>query len=146
MPATLSTPVWGDPAGEENPGPLRGSVSADVCVVGLGGSGLAAVGRLLEAGASVAGVDAGPVAGGAAGRNGGFLLAGAARRRRRYASRGMSTAPSVRRWSVAHWTSSRRSPPASRSRSTRPATAAFEASVRTWNFDSAANRPPTSTP
>jgi glycine/D-amino acid oxidase-like deaminating enzyme len=78
MPATLSTPVWGDPAGGENPGPLRGPVSADVCVVGLGGSGLAAVGRLLEAGASVAGVDAGPVAGGAAGRNGGFLLAGGA--------------------------------------------------------------------
>src|SRR5687767_12425329 len=78
MPAPLATPVWGDPAGAENPGPLRGAVSADVCVVGLGGSGLAAVGRLLEAGASVAGVDAGPVAGGAAGRNGGFLLAGGA--------------------------------------------------------------------
>src|SRR5687768_2354811 len=78
MPAPLATPVWGDPADTENPGPLRGAVSADVCVVGLGGSGLAAVGRLLEAGASVAGVDAGPVAGGAAGRNGGFLLAGGA--------------------------------------------------------------------
>jgi glycine/D-amino acid oxidase-like deaminating enzyme len=36
------------------------------------------VGRALEAGATVAGVDAGPVAGGAAGRNGGFLLAGGA--------------------------------------------------------------------
>ena len=78
MPAPLTTPVWGDPAGAESPGPLRGAVSADVCVVGLGGSGLAAVGRLLEAGASVVGVDAGPVAGGAAGRNGGFLLAGGA--------------------------------------------------------------------
>ena len=78
MPAPLATPVWGDPAGAENPGPLRGAVSADVCVVGLGGSGLAAVGRLLEAGASVVGVDAGAVAGGAAGRNGGFLLAGGA--------------------------------------------------------------------
>ena len=46
---------------------------------GLGGSGLAAVGAALEAGARVVGIDAGPVAGGAAGRNGGFLLAGGAR-------------------------------------------------------------------
>ena len=54
-------------------------VEPDVCVVGLGGSGLAAVGAALEAGARVVGIDAGPVAGGAAGRNGGFLLAGGAR-------------------------------------------------------------------
>ena len=53
-------------------------MSADLCVVGLGGSGLAAVGAALEAGASVVGIDAGPIAGGAAGRNGGFLLAGGA--------------------------------------------------------------------
>src|SRR5688572_2471446 len=78
MSAPAHTPVWGDPAGEENPGALRGPVSADVCVVGLGGSGLAAVGAALEAGASVVGLDAGPIAGGAAGRNGGFLLAGGA--------------------------------------------------------------------
>jgi gamma-glutamylputrescine oxidase len=73
-----STPVWGDPAAWENPPALAGAVAADVCVVGLGGSGLAAVGAALEAGASVVGIDAGPVAGGAAGRNGGFLLAGGA--------------------------------------------------------------------
>jgi glycine/D-amino acid oxidase-like deaminating enzyme len=72
-------PLWGDPAAWENPPPLRAAVRADVCVVGLGGSGLAAVGALLEAGASVAGIDAGPVGGGAAGRNGGFLLAGGSR-------------------------------------------------------------------
>ena len=78
MSAPAHTPVWGDPAGAENPGPLRGEVSADVCVIGLGGSGLAAIGAALEAGASVVGVDAGPIAGGAAGRNGGFLLAGGA--------------------------------------------------------------------
>ncbi len=78
MPAPAHTPVWGDPAGAENPEPLRGPVSADVCVVGLGGSGLAAVGAALDAGATVAGIDAGPIAGGAAGRNGGFLLAGGA--------------------------------------------------------------------
>jgi gamma-glutamylputrescine oxidase len=74
----VATPVWGDPAEWDNPAPLEGSVSADVCVVGLGGSGLAAVGAALDAGAGVVGIDAGPVAGGAAGRNGGFLLAGGA--------------------------------------------------------------------
>lgn len=49
-----------------------------MCVVGLGGSGLAAVHELLDLGRRVVGVDAGVVAGGAAGRNGGFLLAGPA--------------------------------------------------------------------
>lgn len=47
-------------------------------MVGLGGSGLAAVHRLLDLGQRVVGLDAGVVAGGAAGRNGGFLLAGSA--------------------------------------------------------------------
>ena len=51
---------------------------ADVCVVGLGGSGLAAIGELLRRGLSVIGLDAGRVAAGAAGRNGGFLLGGPA--------------------------------------------------------------------
>jgi gamma-glutamylputrescine oxidase len=74
-----SAPLWGDPADWTNPGPLQGDARADVCVVGLGGSGLAAVGALLDAGASVVGIDAGAVGGGAAGRNGGFLLAGAER-------------------------------------------------------------------
>jgi glycine/D-amino acid oxidase-like deaminating enzyme len=77
MPAA-SAPVWGDPAAWDNPPPLAGTARADVCVVGLGGSGLAAVGAALEAGASVVGIDAGPIAGGAAGRNGGFMLAGGA--------------------------------------------------------------------
>ena len=57
---------------------LVGEMTADVCVVGLGGSGLAAVEEAIEAGRSVIGIDAGPVAGEAAGRNGGFLLAGMA--------------------------------------------------------------------
>jgi gamma-glutamylputrescine oxidase len=74
-----TAPLWGDPADWTNPPALEGDVRADVCVVGLGGSGLGAVGALLDAGASVAGLDAGPVGGGAAGRNGGFLLAGAER-------------------------------------------------------------------
>lgn len=49
---------------------------ADVCVVGLGGSGLACIDRLLQDGISVVGVDAGRVGGAAAGRNGGLLRAG----------------------------------------------------------------------
>lgn len=57
---------------------LRGAITCDVCVVGLGGSGLAAVHELLDLGKRVVGIDAGIVAGGAAGRNGGFLLAGPA--------------------------------------------------------------------
>lgn len=56
---------------------LRGEVVTDACVIGLGGSGLAAVHRLLDLGQRVVAIDAGAVAGGAAGRNGGFLLAGA---------------------------------------------------------------------
>jgi gamma-glutamylputrescine oxidase len=58
--------------------PLREDVRADVCVIGLGGSGLAAVGEVLRRGLSVVGLDAGRVAAGAAGRNGGFLLGGPA--------------------------------------------------------------------
>ena len=57
---------------------LEGDLETDVCVVGLGGSGLACVGELLRLGVPVVGLDAGQVAGGAAGRNGGFLLAGTA--------------------------------------------------------------------
>jgi glycine/D-amino acid oxidase-like deaminating enzyme len=76
MPDPLeNTPVWDDHDWTHLP-TLAGDVSADVCVVGLGGSGLTAVGELLRRGASVVGIDAGHVASGAAGRNGGFLLAG----------------------------------------------------------------------
>lgn len=73
----VDLPLWEDGGWSPLPG-LRSTVTADVCVVGLGGSGLAAVDELLARGASVVAVDAGPVAGGAAGRNGGFLLAGLA--------------------------------------------------------------------
>ncbi len=57
---------------------LSGGHGADVCVVGLGGSGLTAVHALLDQGARVIGIDARQVASGAAGRNGGLLLAGLA--------------------------------------------------------------------
>ena len=57
---------------------LRGTVEADLCVVGLGGSGLTAVREAQARGMSVVGIDADRIAAGAAGRNGGFLLAGIA--------------------------------------------------------------------
>lgn len=57
---------------------VDGPVTADACVIGLGGSGLAAIGELLGRGLTVVGLDAGRIAGGAAGRNGGFLLGGPA--------------------------------------------------------------------
>lgn len=55
---------------------LAGEPVADVCVVGLGGSGLACIHAFIAAGRTVVGVDAVSVAAGAAGRNGGFLLGG----------------------------------------------------------------------
>lgn len=77
-PPHTNTPVWDD-----HPWPglprLETDVSSEVCVVGLGGSGLAAITELLDLGMKVVGLDAGTIAGGAAGRNGGFLLAGTAR-------------------------------------------------------------------
>ena len=53
-------------------------LTTDVCVIGLGGSGLTAVSELLDLGRRVIGIDAADVAAGAAGRNGGFLLGGTA--------------------------------------------------------------------
>ncbi len=73
----MTEPVWEDGARSGLPS-LEGDLSADVCVIGLGGSGLTAVGELLDRGVSVIGLDAGQVGGGAAGSNGGFLLAGLA--------------------------------------------------------------------
>ncbi len=58
--------------------PLAGDTSVDVCVVGLGGSGLAAVLEARALGARVIGIDAARIAGAAAGRNGGLLLGGIA--------------------------------------------------------------------
>ncbi|MDB4884261.1 MAG: dependent oxidoreductase [Gemmatimonadetes bacterium] len=55
-----------------------GDVACDVCVVGLGASGLTCLLELRRLGLTAVGLDAGTVGGGAAGRNGGFLLAGLA--------------------------------------------------------------------
>jgi gamma-glutamylputrescine oxidase len=72
-----NSPLWEDDTWTPF-APLAGAAEADVCVVGLGGTGLTAVREALDRGLRVIGIDAGPVAGGAAGRNGGFLLAGLA--------------------------------------------------------------------
>lgn len=77
--ATDTGPVWSDlplpptPPLEDRP---RG---ADVVVVGLGASGLAAAIEARSLGADVLAVDAGGFAAGAAGRNGGLLMVGGAR-------------------------------------------------------------------
>ena len=73
----MSSPIWDSTRWTPLP-PLRGELRADACVIGLGGSGLAAVHELLSMGKSVVGLDAATVGGGAAGRNGGFLLGGIA--------------------------------------------------------------------
>jgi gamma-glutamylputrescine oxidase len=80
--ARLTPPAWDlHPEVAAWPGlpPLAADATADLCVVGLGGSGLAAVDWAVERGLDVVGVDAGRVGAGAAGRNGGFLLGGGAR-------------------------------------------------------------------
>ncbi len=59
--------------------PLQGDIEADVCVIGLGGSGLAAIRRLQRNRVSrIVGIDAVGVGAGAAGSNGGLLLGGTA--------------------------------------------------------------------
>lgn len=74
----VNIPVWEDRDWRPLPR-LEGPVRADVCVIGLGGSGLAAMEELGALGVSAVGVEAGGVGEGAAGRNGGFVLAGLAK-------------------------------------------------------------------
>ncbi|MCS7068217.1 MAG: FAD-binding oxidoreductase [Meiothermus sp.] len=74
----MNVPVWDDGSWSGLPR-LEGDLEAEFCVIGLGGSGLSAIQELLRLGHTVVGLDAGWVAGGAAGRNGGFLLAGLAK-------------------------------------------------------------------
>lgn len=70
-------PIW-DADNGPTLSPLTANIETDTCVIGLGGSGLAAVHELLTLGERVVGIDAVGIAAGAAGRNGGFLLAGTA--------------------------------------------------------------------
>lgn len=74
----MNRPVWDDGGAAPRPR-LEGTVRADVCVVGLGGSGLAALEELHAQGVAAVGLDARAAGAGAAGRNGGFVLAGLAR-------------------------------------------------------------------
>ena len=60
LPAGLNRPVWDD-GPDLGLGSLDGPVEADLCVVGLGGSGLSAIGEALAAGRSVVGIDAATV-------------------------------------------------------------------------------------
>jgi gamma-glutamylputrescine oxidase len=75
-PSATNNPVWDDGQWQSFP-LLDGDVTCDTCVIGLGGSGLTAIGELVARGEDVVGIDAIDVGAGAAGRNGGFLLAGA---------------------------------------------------------------------
>ena len=59
--------------------PLAGDATADVCVIGLGASGLCAVIEAASLGLKVVGIDSTRTAGGAAGANGGILRAGVSR-------------------------------------------------------------------
>jgi len=76
--AGMNTPLWDDRPWTPLPR-LVGTQQADVCVIGLGGSGLAALEELQSLGVNAVGVDGHAVGAGAAGRNGGFVLAGLAK-------------------------------------------------------------------
>jgi glycine/D-amino acid oxidase-like deaminating enzyme len=74
----VNTPIWEDRDWRPLP-KLTGTQRADVCVVGLGASGLAALEELAALGVSAVGLEAFAVGAGAAGRNGGFVLSGLAK-------------------------------------------------------------------
>lgn len=74
--AAPNVPRWDDHAWPGLP-VLTQDVEAELCVVGLGGSGLSCISEALALGVrSIVGIDALDVASGAAGRNGGLLLGG----------------------------------------------------------------------
>src|SRR3989442_7732831 len=64
---------WSDP--EPPFPPLEGTLDADVLIAGGGISGITLAWTLVEQGASVGLFEAGPLAGGASGRNAGVLIA-----------------------------------------------------------------------
>jgi len=77
----VATPLWSDLPLPEAPTPerLTASAHAEVVVVGLGASGMAAAIEAASRGADVLAIDAEGLAAGAAGRNGGLLMVGGAR-------------------------------------------------------------------
>ncbi|HET7537572.1 MAG TPA: FAD-dependent oxidoreductase [Candidatus Didemnitutus sp.] len=74
----MNIPLWDDGSWVPR-SRLEGTLRADVCVIGLGGSGLAALEELSALGVNAVGLDARTVGAGAAGRSGGFVLAGLAK-------------------------------------------------------------------
>lgn len=74
-----NSPVWDKYIERPMFGILSGNIKADVCIVGLGGSGLSAALHASELGYKVVGIDSTFIAAEAAGRNGGFLLNGFAK-------------------------------------------------------------------
>ncbi len=74
--APFNAPAWAENLSSASFPKFEGDAETDVCVVGLGGSGLSCIHELRRLGQRVVGLDADVVGGGAAGRNGGFLLAG----------------------------------------------------------------------
>ena len=74
-----NTPVWDSYISRPSFGVLSGNIKTDVCVIGLGGSGLSAALHAAEIGYNVIGIDSKFIAAEAAGRNGGFLLNGLAK-------------------------------------------------------------------
>lgn len=72
-------PIWDLYSERKSLNPLDKSISTDVCIVGLGGSGLSAALHAAEAGYRVVAIDSKFLAAEAAGRNGGFLLNGLAK-------------------------------------------------------------------
>lgn len=75
QPSAANRPLWDDDSWTPLPA-LAADVRADLCVIGLGASGLCAVLEGLALGRTVVGIDATVTAGGAAGANGGILRAG----------------------------------------------------------------------
>lgn len=73
---SASSVGWWQPTADRPPPPPQ--LAADAVVIGLGGTGLAAIHRLLDHGLRVVGIDRRLPGEGAAGRNGGLLLAGLA--------------------------------------------------------------------
>lgn len=70
--------VWDQDVNRPDFPKVTSSLSADLIVVGLGGSGLTALLHGAQLGLKVIGIDANRIAAGAAGQNGGLLLAGIA--------------------------------------------------------------------
>lgn len=74
-----STPIWDSYISRPSFGMLSGNIKTDICIVGLGGSGLSAALHAAELGYKVIGIDSKFIAAEAGGRNGGFLLNGLAK-------------------------------------------------------------------